>query len=512
MGASGGPITKDQTGVETYAEIFTLAPSYQDPNVIWNGSDDGLVHVTRDGGKTWTNVTPKDAPPFVRINLIEASPTTAGKAYVAGIRYLVDNDRAPYVWRTTDYGATWTKITSGIAGDDFVRAVREDPKRPGLLYAASEHTVYVSWDDGAHWQRLTQNLPDVQVADLVVEENDLVIATHGRAFWIMYHIGPLRQLTQEIARDSVHLFKPADAIRRVDPGVQVVYYLKHDVDSLKLEFLDGAGNVIQTFTGSKADTARRDQPASEEEFFFGGPPPKPSIKAGSQSFMWNLRYPGYTDFEGHIFWAAGNFGPVAVPGRYQVRLTAGGAIRTQDFEVKLDPRLEGQVTVAQLKEQFDLTTKIRDRVSDANEAVIRGRKIKSQVEDRLKKTSDVSLTRLADTVKTRLSAPEEEIYQVRNRSSQDPLNFPIKLNNKLAALLGVVQSADAAPTAQTYQAFQYLDSLIQRQLGIVERVIGTDVARLNQMLKDKNLPPIDAEKPKREGQVAKPLVPENEKR
>jgi len=507
IGASGGPITKDQTGVETYAEVFALAPSYQDANVLWAGSDDGLVNVTRDGGKTWQNITPKDAPPFIRINTIEASPTTPGKAYVAGIRYLVDNDRHPYLWRTTDYGTTWTKIVNGIGDEDFVRSIREDPTRPGLLYAGSEHTVYVSWNDGDTWQKLSQNLPDVQVADLQVAENDLVIATHGRAFWIMYNIGPLRQLNPQVAQEAVHLFDPADPIRGVDPGVQVFYNLKSDVDSLTLEFLDGSGNLIQRFTGSgRADTARV-RPPSEEEFFFGGGPPRrPAVKAGAQSFLWNLRYPGYTDFQGRIFWAAGNFGPVAVPGRYQVRLTAGGATQTQDFEVKLDPRLQG-VTVAQLKEQFDFTMKIRDRVSDANEAVIRIRNIKSQVDDRLKKTSDAGITTLGGTVKTKLSAPEQEIYQVKNQSSQDPLNFPIMLNNKLAALMGVVQSADAQPTAQSYQAYQYLDSLVQKQVDAVEGVISSDVAQLNALLKNANLPPIDVSKPKRESAVAAPVIP-----
>jgi hypothetical protein len=513
MGPSGGPITKDQTGVETYAVVFALAPSYQDANVLWAGSDDGLVHVTRDGGKTWQNVTPKDAPPFIRINTIEASPTTAGKAYVAGIRYLVDNDRHPYVWRTTDYGATWTKIVSGIPDDDFVRSIREDPARPGLLYAGSEHTVYVSWDDGDHWQRLSQNLPDVQVADLQVAPNDLVIATHGRAFWIMYNIAPLRQLTAQVAQADVHLFDPVDPVRSVDPGVQVFYYLKKDADTVRLDFLDASGNVIRTFTGTAADTARRPAPADEfAAFFGGGGDQRPSVKAGSHAFTWNLRYPGYTDFEGRIFWAAGNVGPIAVPGRYQVRLRVGNTTQTQDFEVKLDPRLQGQVTVAQLQEQFELAIKIRDRVSDANEAVIRIRKIKSQVDDRLGKTKDPAISRLGDSVKTRLSAPEEEIYQVRNRSNQDPLNFPIKLNNKLAALMGVVESADAPPTAQSYEVYRHLDTLLQRQLDAVERIISTDVSRLNQLLRNANLPPIDTEKPKRESPVAAPGIPESEAR
>jgi len=291
--------------------------------------------------------------------------------------------------------------------------------------------------------------------------------------------------------------------------VPVFYYLKNDADSVTLEFLDGSGGLIQSFTGKKTDP-ERPAPAGEFQFFGGGPPRPPSAKAGSQRFTWNLRYPGYTDFEGRIFWAAGNAGPVAAPGRYQVRLRVGDVSQTQEFEVKMDPRLGGKVTVAQLQEQFDFAIKIRDRVSDANESVVRVRNIKSQVDDRLKQTSDPAITRQGSTVRTKLSAPEEEIYQVRNRSNQDPLNYPIKLNNKLAALMGVVGSAEAPPTAQSYDVFRHLDTLLQKQLDVVEAVIGADVAQLNQLLRNANLPPIDTSKPKRETTVASPAIPDDE--
>ncbi|MYI06856.1 MAG: glycosyl hydrolase, partial [Gemmatimonadetes bacterium] len=243
MGPSGGPITRDQTGVETYATVFAIAPSYFDAQVIWAGSDDGLVHITRDGGTNWTNVTPPDAPDHVRINTIEASPTTPGKAYVSGIRYLVDDDRSPYIWKTADYGQTWEEIVGGLPGDDFIRATREDPQRPGLLYAASERTVYVSFDDGARWQPLSLNLPVVQVSDLVVEENDLVIATHGRSFWVLEGIGPLRQLNDQVANASSWLFDPTDPVRGIDNGALFQYYLAEDVESVTIEVLDQWGEV-----------------------------------------------------------------------------------------------------------------------------------------------------------------------------------------------------------------------------------------------------------------------------
>jgi len=492
MGASGGPITKDQTGVETYATVFAIAPSYHDGNVIWSGSDDGYVQVTRDGGANWENVTPPDAPDFVRINTIEASPNTPGKAYVAAIRYLVDNDRAPYVWKTEDYGQSWTKIVNGIPGDDFVRAVREDPQVPGLLYAASERTVYVSWSDGAEWQPLSLNLPTVQVSDLVVKDHDLVIATHGRSFWMMANMDPLRQLSQQVAESDVHLFDPADPVRGVTNSVQIYYYLAKAPDSLTVEFLDGSATTIQTYTATAHD--RPSEPDQDFGGFFGGGNQRPPREAGSNTFRWNLRYPGYTDFDGRIFWAAGNFGPMAIPGTYQVRLTADGVTQTQDFEIKLDPRIE-HVTVADLKARFDLALQIRDRVSEANQAVIDIRGIKTEVDDRLTKTSDRGIHTQGTTVNDKLSAVEQEIYQVKNQSNQDPLNFPIKLNNKLAALMGVVEEGESAPTDQSYAVFDHLSGLLQTELIRLNTIIEQDLQRLNQLLREANLDPIQTERP-----------------
>ena len=497
MVASGGPITKDQTGVETFATVFAIAPSHHDASVIWAGSDDGLVHVTRDGGASWQNVTPPDAPDFVRINTIEASPNTPGKAYVAGIRYLVENDRSPYVWKTVDYGASWTKIVNGIPGDDFVRAVREDPEREGLLFAGSERTVYVSWDDGAHWSPLTLDLPTVQVSDIAIAGNDLVIATHGRSFWMIPAIVPLRQLSSQVAEADVHLFDPIDPLRGLDGGVQVVYYLREAVDSLTLEFVDDAGTVIQNYTGVKPE-GRQGGEASQGFGRFGGGSQSPSAEQGSQTFTWNMRYPGYTDFEGRIFWAAGNAGPVAVPGRYQVRLTVGDNVQTQDFEIGIDPRLQDQVTVADLQARFDLAVRVRDRVSDANEAVIWIRGIKDAIDERLEHTADRGITRQADAVKTALSAVEQEVYQVKNQSNQDPLNYPIKLNNKIAALMGVVEGGEFAPTDQAVAMFDRLSGMLQVQLDQMEQVVATDLDRLNELLQGAGLEAVEVERPDRE--------------
>ena len=517
IGPSGGPITRDQTGVETYATVFALAPSYHDPNVIWAGSDDGYVHVTRDGGGSWTNVTPPDAPDFVRINTIEASPTTPGKAYVAGIRYLVDDDRAPYVWRTEDYGQSWTKIVDGIPQDDFVRAVREDPTRSGLLYAASQRGVYVSWDDGVRWQSLALNLPVVEVSDLVVEDNDLVIATHGRSFWVLRDIGPIRQLTDRIASEPNHLYTPRDPVRSVDPGVIVYYTLAEDTDSVTIEFLDESGEVVRSFAAAAPeeddedsdedqrddedpDEEQRDDVDSDEdqrdaESQPQGPPdtsgPTPTVKPGLNRFVWNLRYEGFTDFEGRIFWAAGNNGPVAPPDEFRVRLTVDGRTQTQAFRVRIDPRLDGQVTPEALRERFGLALEIRDRVSEANEAVIRIREIRTQIEDRIEASEDVELRSFGTYMKNRLGRVEEEVYQVRNQSSQDPLNFPIKLNNKLGSLLGIVESAEARPTRQSYEVFDLLSEQLDRELEQLTLIIEQDLPQLNELLRSLGLEEID---------------------
>lgn len=478
IGPSGGPITLDQTGVETFATVFAIAPSPHSADVIWAGSDDGYVHLTRDataGDPSWTNVTPPDAPDFVRINTIEASPHTPGTAYVAGIRYLVDDDRAPYIWKTTDFGQSWMKIVDGIAADHFVRAVREDPYRPGLLYAATEEGVYVSWSDGATWQPLTLNLPNTQVSDLVVEENDVVVSTHGRGFWILEDMLPLRQITPEMADADAVLFDPVDPVRGFDNSVELFYFLSDDAEQVIFDFVGPDGEVIQTFGGENAG-------------------PSPNTDAGSHRFSWNMRHPGYTDFEGRIFWAAGNAGPAALPGRYTARMTVDGTTWEQDFEVKMNPRAVADgVTMAALQERFDFAIQVRDRVSQANETVIRIRRMKEQIEERQAAVDNAELQSLGDQVEEKLGGVEQEVYQVRNQSNQDPLNFPIKLNNKIAALLGLVERAEAQPTDQSYEVFEKLTGELDAQIEILTIIIQQDLAQLNELLRSLGLDPIQTE-------------------
>ena len=500
IGPSGGPITLDQTGVETYATVFAIAPSHHDQNVIWAGSDDGYVSVTRNAqsdAPTWENVTPPDAPDFVRINTIEASPHTPGKAYVSGIRYLVDNDRSPYVWKTEDYGQTWTKITNGIPDDDFVRATREDIVRPGMLYAASESTVYVSWNDGENWQPLSQNLPVVQVSDLVVEDNDLVIGTHGRSFWVMRDIGILRQMTPEVVTSDWWLFDPKDPVRGFDNATTVQYYLPEAADEITVEIMDSDGDIIFTSTAGGDD----DEPVEAAAGGRGGGRGgfsgtiRPSRSAGSKTFRWNQRLPSWTDFEGRIFWAAGPVGPAVVPGQYQVNMTVDGETQSREFEIKMNPRVLAEgVTVADLQARHDLAIMIRDRVTQANEAVLQMRSIKTQIDDRTEENDNAELASLAGTVAERLTSVEGEIYQIQNRSGQDPLNYPIKLNNKIAALLNHVEGAENRPTDQSVEVFDTLSDLLDVEIGQMTLVIQQDLARLNALLRELGMEPIDASK------------------
>jgi photosystem II stability/assembly factor-like uncharacterized protein len=499
LGDSGGPITHDQNGPEIYGTIFTIAPSHKEKDTIWTGSDDGVVEITRDGGKHWSKITPPGMPDFGRVSLIDASPNDAAAAYVAVKNYQND-DLRPYIFKTGDYGKTWSKITNGIGENDFVHAVREDPGKRGLLFAGTEHGIYVSFNDGGEWQSLALNLPDTQVPDLVIEGNDLVIATHGRSFYVLDNITPLRQLTPAVVTASAYLFKPPTAVRNVGQG-RISYFLKQPAEKVQIDILDAKGQIVRTYTGSPEDDARggrggrggrgaaEDAPSEDEGGGGGGrgaaAPPVPR-KAGINNFAWDLRYPGAKGFQGMILWSGGRGGAVAVPGQYTVRLSVNGQVLSERLNLEKDPRIDS-VTIADLTEQFKLAIQIRDRTTEANEMVIAVRELKKQMEDRLKQNSEAALKTAFEDFGKKLSAVEEEIYQVRNRSNQDPLNFPIKLNNKLAALERVVESGDGRPNASSYTVFKELSDQVAAQKGKLDAVLKTDLAAVNKLLAERNL-------------------------
>ncbi len=491
MQASGGPITKDQTGVETYAVVFSIAPSRQDANTIWTGSDDGWVHVTQDGGKNWNKVTPPDLPDFTRISLIEASPHQNGVAYLAGNRYQM-GDRKPYVYKTADFGKSWQKIIANLPDTDFARTIREDPKRRGLLYLGTEHGIYISFNDGASWQSLKLNLPVTPVHGIVVEDRDLVIGTHGRGFYVLDNIGVLRQATPELTNNTLHLFEPLNPMRGRDRNVTFDYYLNKEAPEVKIEFLDAQGTVLRTFTGTSKPEAA---PTGDDNPFAPGPA-RVNTAQGINRFSWDMRYEGATVFPGMIMWAAApQRGPAAPTGRYSVRITANGETKTREFTIALDPRLKDDgISEADLLAQFKLSMQVRDKVSQANQAVIDIRTIREQVTERLQKVparKKVEIQKLADGLLQPLTLVEEEAYQVKNRSGQDPLNYPIRLNNKIAALVGVIESADNKPTDQSVEVFNELSNLLDAQLEKMRQTLKTELPRLNAALKREKIDAVD---------------------
>ncbi|MDQ3908197.1 MAG: hypothetical protein M3268_07615, partial [Acidobacteriota bacterium] len=534
QGSSGGPITKDNTTIEYYDTIFTMIESPAKAGVIWAGSDDGLVHVTQDGGGNWQDVTPKGIPEWIQINSIDASSFDAGTAYVAATMYKFDDYR-PYLYKTSDYGKSWKKITTGIPDGAFTRVIREDPNKKGLLYAGTETGMYVSFNDGDSWQSLQLNLPVVPIADLVIHkrERELVAATQGRSFYILDDLPLLHQIMDAggtLANlPDAKLFQPKDTYRTaggggfqlpagapvgMNPpsGAVVYYYLKsRPTTDLTLEFLDSSGKSIQKFTarapqptptpapGAAQVQRPPEQPQApsgeeSEQFTFGrgGGPPRVTTTPGLNRFVWNMRYPEATGFPGMIMWAAGTAGPRLVPGTYTVRLTANGQTQTQTFEVKKDPR--EATTQADFAKQLDLLMKIRDKFSETSNAITQIRQVRTQLEDLQKRVQgQPSAQKIDDAAKAlnaKITSVEEELYQTKNQSSQDPLNFPIRLGNKLAALGGVVASSDDAPTEQDYAVYEDLVGKINVQLQRLDQVMKTDLPAFNRLVRDADIPAV----------------------
>ena len=477
LGKTGGIITMDMNGPEIYATVFALAPSSHDINTIWAGSDDGKIHITRDGGKNWADITPENLPKFSRVSIIDESKHRPGTLFVAANRYQVD-DRQPYVFKTHDYGKTWTKIINGIEEGHFARAVREDPIREGLLFLATEHGVYFSMNDGKLWQSLQLKLPDTPIRDLVVKDNDVVIGSHGRGFWILDDIQPLRQYKKEMQNQSAVLFKPTDAIRGIQ-NATIQYYLKEPQDSITFEVLDANDKLINTFTGSKP----KYEVDPDIPWWKKGGSSKPTTAKGINTFTWDLRYPGATEFEGMIIWSARpQRGPKAPLGKYKVRMKTKDYEKTYSFEVQMNPNLKG-ITKEDLDEQFDLANKIMQKTSLANETVIRIREMKTQIGRAKEKISSTDFKKTIKPFLEKLSRVEEALYQVKNQSNQDPLNFPIKLNNRLASLRRSMENGEAKPTNGAYMVFEELSKELEIQLNQLSETLNKQLPKVNLVLK-----------------------------
>ena len=510
---SGGPITRDNTGAEVYCTIFALAESPHQqgrasgpaPTTGWSTSRD-------DGGKTWSNVTPPDLPEWALISIIEPRRTTTGDAYVAATRYKLD-DTAPYLYKTTDYGATWTKITNGIPDDEFTRVIREDPNRRGLLYAGTETGIYVSFDDGAQLAAAGRQPPPTcrscRSTTWSIKDDDLVVATHGRSFWILDDLTPLHQLTDELQGAAVHLFKPRPKVRlrtyrgfRGDPipravnyahagtsqllydpveepdgttgaalltaganpaeGVVVQYYFRDQpAGEVSLAFLDEAGNEIRTYTSDAA-----------------ADPPRLPAAAGMNRFVWNLRYPGATNVTGEDLqpWHRQD-GPLVVPGTYQVRLTVDGQSQTQSFEVLPDPRIAA--SPEELTAQRDMLLSIRDSLSRTNKAVNALDVVAAQVALWTERTTDPAVSATAGDITSELSAIRAKLIDVNMKQSQ---LWPSGLHEKFNALFDSVDGADYAPPQQARDVYAELSAQLDELIGKLRDIDKTRMAKLNEMI------------------------------
>jgi len=513
MDSSGGPITKDNTSVEYYGTIFAAVESPHEAGVLWAGSDDGLLHVSRDGGTSWSNVTPPGLPEWSQINAIDAHPFEKGGLYVAATRYKLDDFR-PYLYRTTDYGKNWTEISSGIDPAHFTRVVRADPDRRGLLYAGTERGVYVSFDDGASWQSLQLELPVVPITDLAVHQGNLIAATQGRGFWILDDLPVLHQLTDEIRSASSHLFAPAPAYRlgggrRNEPrnmgtnppeGVVLHYLLATAPDpdtEMKLEIFEPDGDLVRRFTRKppedEAAKAKKKEQVDEEEGEEEEEPDDPrqlDAEAGLNRFVWDLRYPSAEQFDGLVLWNRNLDGPRAVPGDYRARLSVGDWSGEATCRVLSDPR--SSATPDDFRAQFEFAAGLRDRLSEIHQAIGKIRDVRAQLDTMSKRLADDEsaepVRARAGELKQALTAVEEVLYQTKNQSPQDPLNFPIRLNDKLAGLMGLASFGDARPTASMLAVRDELFAVAEQQLSELQRILTEDVAAFNRLAREREVP------------------------
>ncbi len=545
MESSGGPLTKDNVGTEYYGTIFAFVESPLERGLFWAGSDDGLVHISRDGGQNWQNVTPPDLPEWALISIIEPSPHDPASAYVAATRYKLD-DFQPYLYKTHDYGQTWTKITGDLAENVFTRVIREDPTRRGLLFAGTETGVQVSFDDGVYWQPLKLNLPAVPIHDLVIKESDLVVATHGRSFWVLDDITPLRQLSDEVRNASLYLFPPRPVTRFVSftgyghsavpgknyrhtgafvvtyrqqeiatgekvnryldagqnppDGVVVHYYLKEKPEGkVTLTFLDANEKEIRTFSSEEKpqkpsseetpESTDRDKKKKEEK-----KEPHVPKAAGANRFVWDTHYAKPLKIEGVDGSEDIMEGPLALPGTYHVRLTISDQVYHESFQIQKNPNVA--VTQAELQAQFAFSLAIRDKISELHTVINTIRTIRRQIDEweHRSKGHDMheAIAKQGKELKRKLAQIEEELFQVKAKDQLDTLDYPMKLDAQLASLALVVASAAAPPTRQSEQVFKELVSRADVQIGKLRDLIAAPVAEFNMLIRDAHLPAIVA--------------------
>lgn len=487
--SSGGPITQDNTGVEYYCTIFAAAESPMEEGLIWTGSDDGLIHIRKNEGAKWENVTPESMPEWIMVNSIDVDPFEKGGAYVAATMYK-SGDYRPYLYKTKDYGKTWTKITKGIDEGHFTRVVRADPKQKGLLYAGTESGMYISFDDGANWQSFQLDLPIVPITDLTIKDDNLIVATQGRSLWIIDDLTLVHQLKSGIAEKDFHVFKPMPAYRmggvsRRKPrgagqnhpgGVMVHLFAKEKLSKdqkVSISFYEKDKTLIKTFT-SKDKAAKK---WFEE------------LKPGVNRFLWDMRYEDAKNFKGMILWWGQTSGPKAIPGDYKLCFVVDKDSMWQDFTILPNPLSEA--SQSDLEQQFEFLLGVRDKLTETHEAIIDIRKTRGQFkglkENYGKDKSAKELMSLVKQIDSAMTLVEKNLYQTKNRSGQDPLNYPIKLNNKLAHLGALESVGDHKPTAQSLQFRDEIVGKINAELEKWYDIRDNDIPKVNDKIKDLSL-------------------------
>ncbi len=500
--SSGGPITQDNTGAEFYSNIFAINESTLEKGVIWVGSDDGLIHISKDNGENWENITPPPSisPKLNMINCIDPSPFKKGTAYVAATSYKF-GDYTPYLYKTSDYGKTWKVITRGIKSNHYTRAIRSDKVREGLLYAGTEWGMYVSFDDGNSWSPFQLNLPITSTRDLHVRDNDLIAATHGRSFWMIDDLTPLHQLSDEVANAKFFLFKPDRAYRmqqsggwgKPNPklvgqnhpnGAIINYYIKNsqETDTVSIDIMEMDGSLIQRFSNLEN---------GDESNLEADKPLK--VSSGGNRLIWDIRYPGYKTFEGMVFYSSPNTGPKAVPGNYKVRLTYNGETSEQVFTVVKDPRLPN--SEADFKKQFDFLIRVRDQVSRANSAIIDVRTVKKDL-DYLKGKEELNkdLLDMLSAFESKLDVIENNIHMTKNQSRQDPLNYGIRINNRLAFLMTDSQRGDYPPTDQAEEFFVEVTKELDAEIAALNQLMEEYISKINEEVSENKIEMISLKK------------------
>lgn len=479
---SGGPITKDNTSVEYYCTIFAAAESPRVAGVIWTGSDDGLIHVSKNGGASWTNVTPSFLPAWIQINSLEPDPHNDGGCYVAATMYKWGDNR-PYLLRTKDYGQNWQLITQGIDTSHFTRVIRSDPKVRGLLYAGTESGMYISLDDGEHWQSFQLNLPIVPITDLTIKEDHLIAATQGRSIWIMDELAQLRQLSS-VNKKSVHVFQPTDFYRMTGGatssletgknyagGMLLYYYLPDSLgkkDTLSITIFNSDQDTVVAYNTYHKETPYKITPVK-----------------GMNTLRWNMNYRPAKRFDGMIFWAGSLSGPRAIPGNYTVQVALKDTMYSRAFRILKDPRSKATEEDYMLYYQF--VKDVRDKLTEAHEAIIDIRDIRQQLLAYKERVEDDTLKREISRIDSVITDIEETLYQTKNKSGQDPLNYPVRLTNKLAYLNSILGSGEYRPTQQAYEVRSELEQAIDAQLKQFEKVRLEMIPAFNQLVRDKNI-------------------------